>query len=224
MREQDQSRLTSAATIRSNLPPAPEAGFFGRKRALWEIERWFAGPTRRITLTGFGGQGKTALAQEAGRWLLRAGLFSAAVFVDYRGDQTSDALGAAEANIGTVLSETLIDADAATAALKKTPTLIILDNLEALAPESLQALLSAAVPWSLAGGSRVLCTTRRPAFGHADYKVEGTFLHRRIPLDGLGSRPAPDDALEWCAALMKLPPAPPCRPRSARRSSNSSTG
>jgi hypothetical protein len=30
------------------------AGQFGRKRNLWEIERWFAGPTRRITLTGFG--------------------------------------------------------------------------------------------------------------------------------------------------------------------------
>jgi tetratricopeptide (TPR) repeat protein len=200
--EPEQSR------IQPNLPPAPEAGFFGRKRALWEIERWFAGPTRRITLTGFGGQGKTALAQEAGRWLLRTGLFRAAVFVNYASVQTSDALGAAVANIGTVLGETLIDAGAATAALKQTPTLIILDNLEALAPESLRALLSAAVPWSGAGGSRVLCTTRRPEFGHADYKVAGTLLHRRIALEGLGNRQAPDDALEWCAALMKLPPAP----------------
>lgn len=192
----------------SNLPPEPEAGFFGRKRALWEIERWFAGPTRRITLTGFGGQGKTALAQEAGRWLLRTGLFRAAVFVDYSGIQTSDALGAAVANIGTVLGESLLDATAAMAALKKTPTLIILDNLEALAPDGLQALLSAAVAWSTAGGSRVLCTTRRPEFGHTEYKVEGTHLHRRIPLDGLGSKQSPDDALEWCAELMKLPPAP----------------
>lgn len=192
----------------SNLPLGPEAGFFGRKRALWEIERSFAGPTRRITITGFGGQGKTALAQEAGRWLLRTGLFRAAVFVNYASVQTSDALAAAVANIGSVLNESLIDADAATAALRTMPALIILDNLEALEPESLQALLTAAAPWSTAGGSRVLCTTRRPEFGHPEYKVEGTHLHRRVQLDGLGNKQSADDALDWCVALMKLPPAP----------------
>ena len=54
------------------------------------------------------------------------------MFVDYSRIQSSDAVSPAVANIGTVLGETLIDADAATAALKQTPTLIILDNLEAL--------------------------------------------------------------------------------------------
>ncbi len=205
---EDQRRLTSAATIHSNLPKAPEAGFFGRKRKLWEIERWFADKTRRITLTGFGGQGKTALAQEAGRWLTRTGLFQAAVFVDYSRVQAADAVAVAKNEIGKVLDQTLIDAAAATAALKQTPTLVILDNLEALAPESLRALLDAALAWSEAGGSRVLCTTRRPEFGHAAYRIEGTNIHRRIQLDGLGSKQSPDDALEWCAALMKLPPAP----------------
>ncbi len=193
---------------RSNLPRVPETGFFGRKHQIWEIERWFAGATRRITITGFGGQGKTALALEAGRWLTRTGMFQAAVFVDYSRVQARDAVTVAVQNIGTVLGESLIDAQAATAALAKTPTLVILDNLEALAPESLQALLDAAVAWSLARGSRVLCTTRRPESGHAEYKSEGTFVHRRMPLDGLGSVRAPDEALEWCAALMRLPPAP----------------
>ncbi len=210
--EEDQRRLTSAATPPTNLPKAPEAGFFGRKRKLWEIERWFADKTRRITLTGFGGQGKTALAQEAGRWLTHTGLFQAAVFVDYSRVQALDAVSVAKNEIGKVLDQTLIDAAAATAALEQTPTLVILDNLEALAPESLRALLDAAVAWSEAGGSRVLCTTRRPEFGHAAYRIEGTLEHRRIQLDGLGHKPppegAPDDALEWCAALMKLPPAP----------------
>jgi hypothetical protein len=75
----------------------------------------------------------------------------------------------------------------------------------------LRALLDAAVSWSEAGGSRVLCTTRRPDFGHADYRIEGTHIHRRIQLEGLGSPQAPDDALEWCA----LPPAPTAPAREA---------
>jgi hypothetical protein len=204
----EKGKREASPAIRSNLPKAPEVGFFGRKHKLWQIERWFAGPTRRITLTGFGGQGKTALALEAGRWLTRTGLFQAAVFVNYSHVQAKDAVAVAVSNIGAVLGESLIDAAAATRLLQQTPTLVILDNLEALAPESLQALLSAAVDWSEAGGSRVLCTTRRPDFGHADYKIEGTNFHRRIQLDGLGSKRSPDDALEWCAALMKLPPAP----------------
>ena len=171
LKERPDAEVAVPVAPKMNLPKAPETGFYGRMHSLWQIERWFAGPTRRITLTGFGGQGKTALAQEAGRWLVRTGLFRAAVFVDYAGVQSRDAVGAAVANLGTVLGETLIDANAATEALKKTPTLIILDNLEALAPEALQALLSAAVKWSEAGGSRVLCTTRRPEFGHPDYRV-----------------------------------------------------
>jgi hypothetical protein len=193
---------------RTNLPKAPEGGFFGRKRSLWEIERWFAGQTHRITITGFGGQGKTALAQEAGRWLTRAGLFRAAVFVAYSRVQGTDAVAVAKNEIGRVLDQSFIDADAATAALKETPTLVILDNLEALAPDTLRALLDVAVSWSEAGGSRVLCTTRRPDFEHAAYRTEGTLEHRRIQLDGLGSKQQPDDALEWCAVLMKFPPAP----------------
>ena len=188
----------------TNLPEPKEGGFFGRRRELWEIERWFADTTRRITITGFGGQGKTALALEAGRWLTRTGLFEAAAFVDYSRVQARDAVAVAKNEIGSVLGETLLDADAATEALKKTPTLVILDNLEALAPEALHALLEAAVPWSQAGGSRVLCTTRKPTFDHADYKVEGTNVHRRIRLDGLGSKKMPDDALQWCTALMAL--------------------
>ena len=190
------------------VPEAPESGFFGRRHELWDIERWFTDKARRVTITGFGGQGKTALALEAGRWLTRTGMFQAAVFVDYSRIQSLDAAAVAVSNIGSVLGESLIDAKAAEAALKKTPTLVILDNLEALEEKPLRELLDAAVGWSEAGGSRVLCTTRTPDFGHPDYRVEGTLIHQRVILDGLGSRKAPDDALEWFAELTKLPPKP----------------
>jgi tetratricopeptide (TPR) repeat protein len=201
-----------ATAPRTNLPPRPEAGFFGRRRELCDIERGFAERTRRIALTGFGGQGKTALAEEAGRWLTRTGLFQAAVILRYNAIPSSDAVGVAVSTLGSVLGESLIDADAATAALRQTATLMILDNLEAVAPEPLRQLLDAAVNWSEAGGSRVLCTTRTPDFNHPHYRVEGTRVHRRISLEGLGSRAAPDDALEWFAELQQLPPAPSVLP------------
>jgi tetratricopeptide (TPR) repeat protein len=200
--------VAEPASTKTNVPKRPETGFFGRKRELWEIERGFAGQARRITITGFGGQGKTALAQEAARWLTRTGMFEAAVFVDYSGVQAVDALPVAVSTIGTVLGQSLIDASAVQRALKETATLVVLDNLEAVAAEPLRELLDAASGWSEAGGSRVLLTTRSPDFGHADYRVGGTHLHRRIVLDGLGSKQAPDDALEWFAELWKLPPTP----------------
>lgn len=203
-----ETALPAPAPPPNNLDAAPEAGFYGRRRELWQIETWLAGPTRRLTLTGFGGQGKTALAQEAGRWLLRTGMFQAAVFVGYARIQAADALAVAVSEIGRVLGASLPDAEAARQALAATPALVILDNLEALAEKPLRELLDAAALWSAAGGSRVLLTTRRPDFGHAAYKVEGTRFHRRIQLDGLGRREAPDDALEWFGELMKLPPAP----------------
>jgi tetratricopeptide (TPR) repeat protein len=209
LRRLEPGKAASAPTpARTNLPPEPEAGFAGRRWELWQIETWFAGPTRRITLTGFGGQGKTALAQEAGRWLLRTGMFQAAAFVDYSRIQAADTVAVAVSQLGSVLGVSLPDAEAARQALVASPTLIILDNLEALAEEPLRELLDAAEGWSTAGGSRVLLTTRRPDFGHGGYKAEGTWIHRGIQLSGLGSRRIPDDALEWFAELMKLPPAP----------------
>ena len=203
------AKLPPPAAKKSNLRPEQEAGFFGRRYELWDIERWFAvDKTRRISITGFGGQGKTELALEAGRWLMRACMFKAAVFVDYAQVQAEDALTVAVHTIGTVLGKTLIDAAAVTAALAETPALIILDNLEAVSEKALKELLDAAVGWSEAGNSRVLLTSRKPDFNHAGYRVEGTRKHRRIALEGLGSKQAPDDAIDWFLALSKLPPEP----------------
>ncbi len=207
------------------LPPAPETGFHGRHAMLWAIERAFSAPAGsplsalRISLTGFGGQGKTALALEAGRWLLATGLFDAAVWVDYSREQGRDALRAALNAIGTVLDLSLPDAAAALEALRRTPTLVILDNLESLAApgleDALRELLDAAAAWSETTGpdprhraTRVLLTSRRPDLGHPAFRPTGTLIHRRIVLTGLGSAWYPEDALEWYAALARLPPPP----------------
>ncbi len=189
-----------------NLRPAHEASFFGRRWELWNIERWLAADTRRISITGFGGQGKTELALEAGRWLLRTGLFQRAVFIDYAHVQSDDPLDMAVSTIGTVLGQTLEDAAGANLALASAPTLVILDNLETVSPVGLASLLDAAAAWSERGQTRLLLTSR-PDLGYPAYRIEGTRLHRRIALEGLGSAAYPDDALDWYAALSSLPMA-----------------
>ncbi|WGS85637.1 CHAT domain-containing protein [Methylomonas sp. UP202] len=203
----------AAAEIPNDLPARPEAGFFGRRRELWQIERGFAGQARCISISGFGGQGKTAQALEAGRWLLRSGLFQRAVFVNYAETASRDAVAVAVAALAVVLQHSLSDADAATEALRSAPPcLIILDNLESLEPDALTALLDAAQAWSEAGASRLLLTSRRPDFNHPGYPGQGSLKHLAIALGGLGSRAEPDDALAWHAQLNRLPPAPTQQP------------
>lgn len=187
-----------------NLPPLQEAGFFGRSRKLWQIERAFVQGTRRITVSGFGGQGKTYLVQEAGRWLYRTGMFEKVCFVDYAAFQGVDAVGLAVSTLATVLEKSLLDVSAASQALREMPTLLILDNLETLQPQPLRELLNVAKQWSEVGNCRVLLTTRMLDFAHPDYPTEGSLRHLSLPLGGLGR----EDALAYFQSLMKLPPAP----------------
>ncbi len=214
----------------NNLRPLQEAGFFGRKKELWQIERWFVQGTRRLTVSGFGGQGKTFLVEEAGRWLHRTGMFEKVCFVDYAAFQGVDALGLAVSTLATVLQQSFVDVAAATQALRQhSTTLVILDNLETLSDptltlplirggnsnfpplqggteggQPLRELLDAAKQWSEIGNCRVLLTSRTPDFAHPDYATAGSLKHRSLELSGL----APQDAVAYFQSLMKLPPEP----------------
>ncbi|XOF34087.1 MAG: CHAT domain-containing protein [Candidatus Electrothrix sp. YB6] len=194
------------ADQKHNLPKMQESGFFGRTLELWRIERAFAVQgTRRFSVTGFGGQGKTYLALEAGYWLLRTGLFHRVCFISFSGFQGIDPVGVTVSTLATVLDESLPDAEAAEVALKRMPTLLILDNLESLADgDGLPELLTAATRWSQAGQSRVLLTSRQPDFNHPDYPTAGSFRHQCLHLKGLGEQ----DALDWFGKLMRPPPEP----------------
>jgi tetratricopeptide (TPR) repeat protein len=216
---EEDSGVRGSKDSRSNLPnpQATEAGlpagFLGRKRELWEIERDFVSGTRRLTIAGFGGQGKTALAQEAGRWLQRTGMFEAVCFVSYASYQGSDPLGYAVTVLGTVLAESFQTADEVTAALQQRRTLVILDNLESLERSALflkedarESLLDAAQHWSEAGQSRVLLTTRPHDLNHIAYPTKNSRRHIVRNLQGLLLQ----DAVDYCQRLFALPPAPQC--------------
>jgi tetratricopeptide (TPR) repeat protein len=196
------------AAPKDNLPKKLEEGFFGRSRELWQIEKAFVQGTRRITIAGFGGQGKTYLAVEAGRWLSQTGMFEAVVFVDYAAFQGVDAVGVAVSTIGVVLEQSLIDGLAVTKALPERRTLIILDNLESLEGLALAELLTVAKEWSQVGATRLLLTTRDGGLSHADYPGLNSRLHQLLPLTGLGNERQPEDALRYFQGLMKLPPEP----------------
>ncbi|HEC84913.1 MAG TPA: CHAT domain-containing protein, partial [Thioploca sp.] len=169
-----------------NLHALQAAGFWGRTPELWQIECAFVQDgTRRFTISGFGGQGKTYLAIEAGQWLYRTGLFAKVCFVDYASFQGVDAVGWAVSTLATVLDKSLVDAQAATAALALQPTLLILDNVEAITAKSLSELLTKAKEWSEIGQCRVLLTTRSPDFHHPDYPTEGSLIHQSLTLGGL---------------------------------------
>ncbi len=199
-----------------NLPVLKESGFWGRSRELWAIERAFVTGTRRLSVVGFGGQGKTFLVQEAGRWLGETGMFRRVCFVDYASFQGTDAVGLAVSTLGTVLDRSLVDVAAAMAALGQNSTLLILNNLEVLGADALRELLDVAEEWSKVGAQadaqrgccRVLLTSRQPDFDHAGYKTAGSREHIRLTLGGLGNEGYPDDALNYFQALMKLPPVP----------------
>ena len=208
-----------------NLPEPQPAGFWGRSGELWEIECAFVRGTRRLVVTGFGGQGKTYLAQEAGRWLLATGLFQRVCFVSFADFQGVDPVGWATSRLSDVLDQSLLDEQAAAAALARVPTLLILDNLESLIePPGLQpgsgrpersrldALLAAARSWSEAGASRCLITTRTPDLAHPGFPTDGDRRCRYLTLAGL----APRDAFDWYQSILRQSAAPHAAPAPGR--------
>ena len=153
-------------------------------------------------VSGPAGQGKTALAEEAGRRLPRSGIFSRVCIVRYASFQERDPVNLAVGTIGAMLGESLLDAAVLTEALNRTPTLVILDGLEALDSEILHELLSAAAAWSEAGRSRVLITTRSRNLHHPGYR-------RRMPSIAISSCEAlPLTMPSMSEKLMRLPAEP----------------
>jgi len=186
------------------IPSAPITGFQGRSKELWLLERLFNAGVRRVTVCGFGGQGKTELAAEAGRWLVRTGMFQKCCFVDYAAYQGTDPTALAVSSLGVILEKNLPDANKTADALEEIPTLLILDNLESLDSKLQTELLNIAVQWSHSGETRILITTRQEKLEHPDFGESMNPEHRYLKLEGLSEQ----DALTLFSVLWEQAPHP----------------
>ncbi len=157
---------TALAARLGDLPPPPETGFVGRSRELLALQRLLrsgggeervgvrrgglrSGGARYAVVRGQGGEGKTALAAELARWMVRSQQVRRAAFVSVEG---------LERNVAETVLDTLGDqlvkrgfstqadcqGDVGKAeqeiarALRERPTLLVMDNMESvLLPEFL---------------------------------------------------------------------------------------
>ncbi|MEA3350148.1 MAG: CHAT domain-containing protein, partial [Chloroflexota bacterium] len=139
----------SAARLRSKrnalklglLPDPPEHSFVGRSRQLLLLERLLEQENYAV-IRGSGGMGKTVLAVELARWLVRSSRFERAAFVSVEPQNVQDVKGVLDV-IGrqllpkyTVAQYKTLDLalQPVARALRDHPTLILLDNLESVLP------------------------------------------------------------------------------------------
>ena len=186
-----------------DVPEEPEnTGFVGRSRDLLALERLLR-QERWAVLRGQWGEGKTALAAELARWLVRSQQVRRAAFVSVE-------LCSHEGAVLDALGRQLVAAGYSAAkfesqekallpierALREQPTLLVIDNMESLllppyleAPEllseeaalELQAILALAERLMRAGETRILFTSREalPApFAAARQQLELRQLER----------------------------------------------
>jgi len=198
-----------SSRVPGGLPPDPLHGFHGRARELLQLERLFRDHPV-VVLHGYGGQGKTALAAEAARWLHRTGRFPrGAAFVSF--EQGAGAELALSWTRQALLGDDFATAEQVTAALRERPGLIIFDNFESvlprgdlsLHPADLQELLDGAWKWVGgndrnvdADGPRLLITTRDTGLGDPRYAPSRRCTH--LELGGLAGH----EALELAKAVL----------------------
>jgi tetratricopeptide (TPR) repeat protein len=124
------------------LPPTPEHSFVGRSRELLKLERLLEQKSYAV-LCGQGGEGKTTLAAELARWLVRSNRFDRTAFVcfeniydvrtvvDQIGQQLVPSYSVAEYSASDLLTKALQPIERA---LRDDHTMIILDNMESILP------------------------------------------------------------------------------------------
>jgi tetratricopeptide (TPR) repeat protein len=198
-----QTKEDLGARLRARLgavPPEPaNTGFVGRSRDLLALERLLR-QERWAVVRGQGGEGKTALAAELARWLVRSQQLRRAAFVSVElcshKDAVLDALG--RQLVGSDYSaakyenpeQALLPIERA---LREQPTLLVIDNMESVllppyldtpdllseeAALELQAILALAERLLRAGETRLVFTSREDLPSPFDARPQRWELHR----------------------------------------------
>lgn len=187
-----QTREDFRAALRrrlGKLPEIPATGFVGRSRELLALQRLLH-RERYAVIRGQGGEGKTTLAAEFARWLVRSQQMQRAAFVSVEGlqrdiaevvlDQLGDQLikpgFSTRADCGGDVGQALQHIERA---LREQHTLLVLDNMESVllppylaaqTPDLLTAemrdelgrLLDLAARLNTIGDTRLIFTSREP--------------------------------------------------------------
>src|SRR6185369_13967138 len=141
---------TALTTRLGALPPVPETGFIGRSRELLALQRLLR-EERYAVVRGQGGEGKTALAAEFARWMVRSQQIHRTAFVSV---ETHGNVRAVVDALGTQLVREAFsaagDLDEAIQrverALREQPTLLVIDNMESvLLPPFMEQVTPAAL-------------------------------------------------------------------------------
>ncbi|MEM7517816.1 MAG: ATP-binding protein, partial [Planctomycetota bacterium] len=163
----------------AGLPDDPPHGFTGRSRELLAVERLLQQQNYAVIL-GEGGEGKTTLAAELARWLVKTRRFSKAAFVSVE-DETAQSAGGVLMRLGEQL---VLDFPAKSRgdlaeglqlveqALRDRPTILVFDNMESLLddslaagvyePEILRSVLELVRKLLKIAGTRAVFTSRSP--------------------------------------------------------------
>jgi tetratricopeptide (TPR) repeat protein len=171
--EDFQARL--AARL-GDLPAVPETGFIGRSRELLALQRLLR-KDRYAVVRGQVGEGKTALAAEFARWMIRSQQIHRAVFVsvDTFGSQRAivEAVGKQLVHKEFSAAGDLNDAiQQVERALREQPSLLVIDNMESVllppfmeevtpeAREELKAILVLCERLLKVGDTRIIFASR----------------------------------------------------------------
>jgi tetratricopeptide (TPR) repeat protein len=180
--KQTREDFKDALAIRlGDLPPPPETGFIGRSRELLALQRLLR-EARYAVVRGQGGEGKTALAAEFARWMVRSQQIRRAAFVSVEtyGNKRAvvDALGKQLVNKDFSAAGDLDEAiQQLERALREQSALLVIDNMESVllppfmqeetpealsqeAAEELKAILALCERLLKAGEARVIFTSR----------------------------------------------------------------